>query len=177
MDFVAIDVETANSARASICQIGVARYAGGVLTDEWVSYIDPEGDFGVWQVGVHGIQASTVEGSPIYSDVVDKLYTFLDDSIVVSHSPFDQQAITKSAVRYGVRPPRAKWVDSIVVAKRTWPEHMNRGYKLDQLCDQLDYEFEHHDALEDAKAAGHIAISAVKYSGNSLSKWVGGSRA
>jgi DNA polymerase-3 subunit epsilon len=48
---------------------------------------------------------------------------------------------------------------------------------LNQLCDQLGYEFEHHDALEDAKAAGHVVISAVKKSGNSLSKWVGGSRA
>ena len=173
MDFVAIDVETANSARASICQIGVVKYSGGVISDEWVTYVDPEGEFGVWQVRVHGIEAQTVKGSPTFSDLVDDLYSFLDGAIVVSHSSFDEQAITKSAARYGVRTPRSKWVDSIAVAKRAWPEFSNRGYKLNQLCDQLGYEFDHHDALADAKAAGNVTICALKHGRLELSGFTG----
>jgi DNA polymerase III epsilon subunit-like protein len=40
MEFVAIDVETANPDMASICQIGLAWYRDGALTEEWKSYID-----------------------------------------------------------------------------------------------------------------------------------------
>ncbi|MCL2029046.1 MAG: hypothetical protein FWG97_01290 [Deltaproteobacteria bacterium] len=35
MDFVAIDVETANADLASICQIGIAEYKDGALSQEW----------------------------------------------------------------------------------------------------------------------------------------------
>ena len=42
MDFVAIDVETANADMASICQIGVAKYSEGKLIEEWSSLVDPE---------------------------------------------------------------------------------------------------------------------------------------
>jgi len=34
MDFIAIDVETANADMASICQIGLAKYESGILSDE-----------------------------------------------------------------------------------------------------------------------------------------------
>ena len=37
MNFVSVDVETANSDRASICQIGIAVFKDGKLVDEWVS--------------------------------------------------------------------------------------------------------------------------------------------
>jgi len=42
MEFVAIDVETANADMASICQIGIARFADGLLTSEWETYVDPQ---------------------------------------------------------------------------------------------------------------------------------------
>ena len=38
MNFVAIDVETANPDMASICQVGLAKYVDGQLVEEgWVS--------------------------------------------------------------------------------------------------------------------------------------------
>jgi hypothetical protein len=41
MEFVAIDVETANADMASICQIGIAQFKGGTLAQEWKTYVDP----------------------------------------------------------------------------------------------------------------------------------------
>ena len=41
VDFVAIDVETANPNLASICQVGIAGFRDGVLAFEWKSYVDP----------------------------------------------------------------------------------------------------------------------------------------
>lgn len=45
MHFVALDIETANADMSSICQIGMARYVDGNLTEEWSSLIDPEDYF------------------------------------------------------------------------------------------------------------------------------------
>ncbi len=45
MNFITIDVETANADMASICQIGIAAYAQGHLVEEWSSLIDPEDYF------------------------------------------------------------------------------------------------------------------------------------
>ena len=64
MDFVAIDVETANSDMASICQIGVARFAGGQVVEEWSTLVDPEDYFDAMNVYVHGIEPHMVKGQP-----------------------------------------------------------------------------------------------------------------
>jgi DNA polymerase-3 subunit epsilon len=42
MNFVAVDVETANPDFASICQIGIARFEGGKLTEEWSTLVNPD---------------------------------------------------------------------------------------------------------------------------------------
>ena len=45
MNFVAVDVETANSSRASICSIGVASFSDGKLVDEFYTLLNPQTDF------------------------------------------------------------------------------------------------------------------------------------
>jgi len=52
MEFVAIDVETANADMASICQIGLAKFKDGQLVEEWSSFIDPEDYFDFIKIGV-----------------------------------------------------------------------------------------------------------------------------
>jgi DNA polymerase-3 subunit epsilon len=55
MDFVAIDVETANADMASICQIGIASYSNGSLVDEWSALVEPEDFFDPINISIHGI--------------------------------------------------------------------------------------------------------------------------
>ena len=43
MDFVVIDVETANADLSSICQVGIASFRDGRLADSWVSLVEPGG--------------------------------------------------------------------------------------------------------------------------------------
>ncbi len=44
MEFVALDVETANADCSSICQIGIARFGDGCLAEEWSTLVNPEDD-------------------------------------------------------------------------------------------------------------------------------------
>jgi DNA polymerase III subunit epsilon len=62
MDFVAIDVETANADMASICQIGIATFENGALAGEWKTYVDAQDHFDGINESIHGIDESTVAG-------------------------------------------------------------------------------------------------------------------
>ena len=75
MDFVAIDLETANPDMASICQIGIARFESGSLKMEWKSYIDPQVYFDAVNVSIHGIHDGTVSGAPNLSLNCDNYFS------------------------------------------------------------------------------------------------------
>lgn len=169
---MAIDVETANADMASICQIGLARYRDGLVAEEWKTYIDPEDYFDGINVSIHGIDEDTVDGAPILSEIADLLYGFLDNRTVVCHTHFDRVAIRQALDKYGIRHPDCVWLDSARVARRTWEEFACAGYGLQNVCITLGYKFKHHDALEDAKAAGHILLSAIKESGLNIEGWL-----
>lgn len=172
MDFVAIDVETANADRASICQIGIVKYENGVLAEEWKSYVDPEDHFDAINVRIHGIDESTVKGAPTLLGVSDRLHSFLKGSIVVCHTFFDRVALNKASQRYNVSLPECRWLDSARVARCTWAECASKGYGLYNVCAMLGYNFKHHDALEDAKAAAHILLAACSKTGSDTEHWI-----
>lgn len=160
MNFIAIDVETANASMASICQIGVAKYENGTFTHEWKSYIDPQDYFDEMNVAVHGIDESTVAGAPTFPDLHNTVCAHLADSVVVCHTHFDRVAMHQVVARYDLTLPECAWLDSARVARRTWSQFSRKGYGLVDVCRMLGYQFQHHDALADAKAAAHILISA-----------------
>jgi DNA polymerase-3 subunit epsilon len=56
--------------------------------------------------------------------------------------------------------------------RRTWKEFSRSGYGLSSVCDAIGYTFNHHDALEDAKAAGNILLAAMARTGLSLDGWL-----
>ena len=161
MRFYSLDVETANSDHASICQIGVGVFEDGELVDTWKSYIDPEDYFHWGNIRIHGIKEKDVQGQPIFPDVYDILRQMFEGSIVVHHSPFDRVAFRKVFERYGLEPFEVQWLDSVHVARKTW-QGIEGGYNLANLAYHLDIEFQHHDALEDAVACGKIVVKACK---------------
>ena len=56
--FCALDVETANTDRASICQIGISIWKDGAEIRKWSSYINPKASFDRVCINVHGIRES-----------------------------------------------------------------------------------------------------------------------
>ncbi|NLE39330.1 MAG: transposase [Pirellulaceae bacterium] len=172
MCFVAIDVETANADMASICQIGLVVCEGGRLSDEWKTYVDPEDYFDGLNVSIHGIDESVVNGAPTFVELTDTLHSYLDGRVVVCHTHFDRVALHRSAQRYGIDAPQCTWLDSASVARRTWNECAWRGYGLSRVCEIIGYQFKHHDALEDAKAAAHVLFAAIGKSELDINAWL-----
>ena len=170
--FVAIDVETANADMASICQIGLAHYIGGSLAHEVKTYIDPEDDFDFINVSIHGITEDTISGAPTFSEFASRLNSKLNDQIAICHTHFDRVAISQVYRKFGLTPPTCTWLDTARVARRTWNQFAHSGYGLANVCGELGYEFQPHDALEDAKAAAFVLLEAVKTSGLDITEWL-----
>ena len=153
MEFVAIDVETANADVSSICQVGLALFRNGQLVEEWKTYINPEDYFDGFNISIHGIDKKTIKGSPTIPKISKEIYHFLDGRVSLCHTSFDRVAVEQAFEKYELRYPRCRWLDSARVARRTWAEFAWRGYGLGNVCKFLGYHFTPHDALEDAKAA------------------------
>lgn len=172
MEFAAIDVETANADFSSICQIGIVRYTGGSLSEEWKTYVDPEDFFSPINISIHGIDESTVQGAPKLYELANKIYHYLDKNVVISHTHFDHASINQAFSKYNLRYPEPIWLDSARVARRTWEKFAWSGYGLVNICREIGYDFRCHDALEDAKAAAVIFLAAIKRSGLDINGWL-----
>ncbi|AEI94246.1 exonuclease domain-containing protein [Roseobacter litoralis] len=172
MKFVAIDVETANANMASICSVGVAVFENGELAQEWYSLIDPRDYFDGMNVSIHGIDETQVVGAPTFAEITEQLGAMLSDNVVVTHTHFDRVAMHQAARHWSVPPVTCTWLDSARVARRTWEECAQRGYGLANVCKLIGHTFEHHNALEDAKASGVVLLAAMNKSGFDLDRWL-----
>lgn len=172
MNFVAIDVETANADLASICQIGLVVCEGGETRSEWKTYVDPEDYFDSINVAIHGIDEAAVRGAPKFAQIIETLREYMDDAVAVCHTHFDRVALQQACQRSAVAMPSCSWLDSARVARRAWSECAWKGYGLYSVCRMLRYDFAHHDALEDAKAAAHILHCAARETGLDVEGWL-----
>ena len=171
--FNAIDVETANSDQASICQIGIVHVREGEIVDQWKTLVNPEDWFDPWHVNLHGIDEGDVRGSPTMPDIRAELRRRLRWSILVSHSSFDRVAFERAMDRYQLEQLQVTWLDSVKVARRAWPERYGkRGYGLKVIAPDLGISFGHHDALEDARAAAKIMLRACAETGIGVEEWL-----
>jgi len=170
--FTAIDVETANADMGSICQIGLAQFVNGQIVDEWSQLINPEDFFDDTNVGIHGITEADTKDMPTLVEIHGRLRTYLEGTVSVCHTHFDRHSITKALAKYRLPTLTTQWLDSARVARRTWPDCAQSGYGLKPLSQKLGFGFRHHDALEDAKAAGYILTRAIADSGLNIEDWL-----
>ena len=172
MNFVAIDVETSNSNMASICQIGLARFEAGQLVEEWSTLVNPEEYFAKVNIFIHGIDAKAVVGQPRLPEISEVLNEFMRGTVTVSHTAFDRISIFQSFQKYKLNQITTQWLDSAFVVRSTWPELASSGYGLKNICNKIGYQFSHHNALEDAKAAGFVMLAAIAESKLNLDDWI-----
>lgn len=160
--FHALDVETANADRASICQIGVVEVQDGRVKREWKTLVDPEDEFDPFNTYIHGITEDDVSGSPTIPEIQVELRKQLDNAVVASHTSFDRVAIERAFENYNIPQMQIRWMDSAKVARRAWPERFGvRGYALKNVAKELEIALgKHHDALDDAKASAGIILKA-----------------
>lgn len=171
--FNAIDVETANPDRVSICQIGIIHVRDGVIVDRWQTLVNPEDRFDPWNVSIHGINAKDVRKSPTLPEIRGELRRRLRGSVLISHTSFDRIAFERAMTRYNLEQLQVTWLDSAKIVRRAWPERYGRrGYGLKNVAKDLGISFAHHQAQEDARAAAEIVLRACAETGMDIEDWL-----
>lgn len=168
MAFVVVDVETANPDMSSICAVGAVSFSDGAPHEEFYTLVNPSMHFDPVNVSIHGISDSEVRNSPNFAAVYGLLRPMLEGKVVVTHTQFDRVAFKQAIKRFDLIEYECRWLDSAKVARRVWADCARSGYGLAKLCARIGYRFTHHHALEDAKAAGMVLMTAMRESGLSI---------
>lgn len=159
--FIALDVETACSDVASICQIGLACVSPGNDIHTYSTLVNPGTTFDPFNIQLHGIGPEHVTDAPRFDEALEDLSPLLARHHLVQHSNFDKQALAAACRTCGIDAPDWRWADSVKIARRAWPELKgNGGHGLASLKKALGLQFQHHDAGEDARAAALVVLNA-----------------
>lgn len=159
--FVAFDVETANNSAHSICQMGFACVDHFGRIDTFSLLVNPRCDYASFNTQLHGISAAKTDTAPDFEQVIEHLAPLMARYPLVQHSTFDQRAVGAAADHYDLILPPMVWVNSVTIARKAWPEWLGMGgHGLGHLKKQLNLEFDHHDAGEDARAAAQVVLLA-----------------
>lgn len=159
--FVAFDFETANQYHDSPCAIGLVRVENSQIIAKEMRLINPNTFFAWFCVNVHGLTEEDVIDAPLFDEVWQEITPILEDvNFLAAHNaPFDKSVLYKTCNKYNLAPPPHKITCSIKAAKSFLKLP---SYSLDNVCDHLGIELNHHEALSDAEACAEIMIRAFE---------------
>lgn len=173
LDFVAVDVETANDNWGSVCQIGAVRYRDGQETasQSWLCTPPPGLDhFAEINISIHGITAHDVEGAMPFATAAAELFDFIGSDVIVAHNvQFDSSALRSGLLAAGAEVPTVSLACSLALSRDASKQGVISvpNHKLPTVVSSLGGDsFAHHDATEDARAAGTIITGLAQRFGH-----------
>ena len=160
MNFAAIDFETATAARNSACSVAVVEVRDGQLYDSYYTLIQPPANRYNWfNTRIHGITREDTANVPGFAGIWAELRAHLEGRIVVAHnSSFDMSVLRACLTESGLPAPMFSYCDTVKISQKVWPELEN--HKLDTVGSFLHIDFNHHNALYDARTCAAIPIYA-----------------
>lgn len=172
-DFAAIDFETANNKRTSVCSVGVVIVREGKIVDSFYSLIKPvPGYYSYWCTQVHGLTAEDTADAPEFPEVwaqieqllhlptEDAMLLGFDTLPLVAHNKaFDESCLKAVFDCYDMDYPDYDFHCTLVKSRQVWP---GGHHNLDIIAERCGYNLKnHHHALADAEACAAIAIEIL----------------
>lgn len=157
-DFAAIDFETANNTRSSVCSVGVVIVREGAITETFYSLIKPEPNYyNYWCTRVHGLCCDDTNNAPIFPEVWAQIDPLITDLPLIAHnSRFDEGCLKAVFRTYCMDYPDYIFLDTLRASRRKLPFLDN--HQLHTVAAALGYDLKHHhNALADAEACAFIA--------------------
>ena len=157
-DFAAIDFETANSKRTSVCSVGVVVVRSGEIVNSFYSLIQPEPNYyNYWCSRVHGLCQADTDSAPVFPEVWAQIEPLIEGLPLVAHNKsFDEGCLRAVFRTYGMDYPDYEFYDTLRAARRALP-YLN-NHQLHTVASALGYRLgKHHHALADAEACAWIA--------------------
>jgi DNA polymerase-3 subunit epsilon len=158
-DFAAIDFETANYSRSSVCSVGVVVVRGGQVAEKIYRLIRPEPEwYSYWNTQVHGLTAEDTQSAPVFPDVWAEIAPKIAGLPLVAHnSPFDEGCLRAVHRAYRMDYPDYEFHCTCRASRRKFGKTLP-NHRLHTVAAHCGYDLRaHHHALADAEACAAIA--------------------
>ncbi len=177
-DFVAIDFETANGCRASVCSVGIVVVIDGEIVDSFYSLIHPTPDYYSYQnIAVHGLTDKDTATAPtfptVWQQITQRIATHATTlklrrsptagvlPLVAHNKAFDESCLRAVFAEYNMEYPEYEFLCTLKASRRrlrgTIPNH-----RLHTVAAACGFDLtNHHHALADAQACAAIALKLL----------------
>ena len=154
-NFAAIDFETANEQRASVCSVGIVIVREGEIVDTYYSLIRPEPEYYTyWNTRVHGLTLADTAKAPIFPTVWQEIAPLIEGLPLIAHNKGFDESCLKAVFRTYSH-------CTLSTARRRIKGLPD--YQLHTVAAYFGYELEqHHHALADAEACAWIAREIIE---------------
>ena len=162
-DFAAIDFETANEQRTSVCSVGVVIVRDGEIVDHYYNLIRPEPEYYTyWNTRVHGLTLADTRDAPIFPVVWQEIAPRIEGLPLVAHNKAFDESCLKAVFRtYCMDYPDYEFYCTLQASRRAIKGLPN--YQLHTVAVCCGYQLEHHHhALADAEACAWIAREIIE---------------
>lgn len=161
MKYAAIDFETAFWGKGNACSLGIVISDGKKVIDEWYELIRPiHLNFDEECMRVNGIKPEDVKDKNEFPFYWDKIASLLDNTVVFAHNaPFDLGVLSNCIDQYELPSINCLCGDTVEISRKLWKDLKN--HKLNTVAQSLGFEFNHHQALDDARACEWIVRHAL----------------
>lgn len=160
-DFAAIDFETANGKRSSVCSVGIVIVRNGKIVDKFYSLIKPTPNYyTIWTTEVHGLTRRNTDGQPSFPEVWAQVEDRIKGLPLVAHNrPFDESCLKAAFDVYGMEYLGYEFYCTLAASRRCLKL---RSHQLHLSAAACGYNMEnHHHALADAEACAAIALKIL----------------
>ena len=160
-DFAAIDFETANNERSSVCSVREENIRNEKIVDKFYSLIKPEPEYyNYWCSQVHGLCADDTANAPIFPEVWAQIEPKIAGLPLVAHNKAFDESCLKAVFRvYQMDYPDYPFLCTCVASRKVWP---GGSHSLDVIAARCGYDLSnHHHALADAEACAAIALQIL----------------
>lgn len=146
--FTAIDFETAQGKRWSICQVGMVRVENGIIKETVNKLVYPPDNFYFYRNSeIHGLTAAHTRNALPFSHVWHEIKHLIHYQTVVAHNgAFDFNCLYQTLEYYNIKHPEYEQQCTYKIY----------GEDLKTLCRKHKIKLNHHDALSDAMACAEL---------------------
>lgn len=161
--FAAIDFETANQHRSSVCSVGVVVVRNGKVTDKLYRLIKPTPNFYTYLcTEVHGMTNADTDDAMDFPEVWAEIASHIQGLPLVAHnSPFDESCLKAAFEAYDMEYPGYRFYCTCRASRKLLGDKLP-NHQLQTVAAYCGYDLtKHHHAMADAEACAAIAIKLI----------------
>jgi DNA polymerase III subunit epsilon len=146
--FTAIDFETAQGKRNSICQVGIVRVVDGEIVETYSKLVQPPDNFYFYRnIEIHGITPEDTENELTFAELWHEIKPFIENQNLVAHNAtFDVSCLKQTLDFYNIEHVYFEQHCTYQIYREN----------LADLCRKHKIKLNNHDALSDALACAEL---------------------